>query len=371
MQNPFHDSIYTERRYPRKTDIRGDYFRDQTAIIHSTAFRRLKKKTQVFFVPDNDHVCTRIEHVLHVATIAATICKGLNTASSENWNLNTEMAYTIGLGHDLGHTPFGHSGEYALNKLLGNNYSFVHEINSYRQVEFIENNGLGLNLCFGIKDGIICHNGEIDEQYIEPSKILNNLNLIKRCNVLPNSYEACIMRFSDKIAYLGRDIEDALMLKYIKQSEIPPKVVKFLGDRNGKIINTLIIDIIENSKNINKIGFSDEKFELVNSLKEFNYKYIYKHPQLLKYDNYCSTIIKIIYDYLLNILEKNSNDFDKYDKKNIDQQFSNFYADMYNFYAQTNANNKQIISDYISGMTDNFAIEIAKEIYPKLAPMKL
>ena len=130
MQNNFSENDYIKRTSPREPDVRGDFFRDQTAIIHSTAFRRLKNKTQVFFAPENDHICTRIEHVLHVATIAASICKGLNLAGS---NLNIDMAYAIGLGHDLGHTPFGHAGEDALNKVLGGNKAFIHEINSYRQ----------------------------------------------------------------------------------------------------------------------------------------------------------------------------------------------------------------------------------------------
>jgi dGTPase len=184
MKNPFSESIYLQRTEPRETDVRGDYFRDQTAIIHSTAFRRLKNKTQVFFAPENDHICTRIEHVLHVATIAATICKGLN---KYGWELDIDMAYAIGLGHDLGHTPFGHAGEMALNKILGGNNAFVHEINSYRQVEYLAKKGQGLNLCFGVKDGIICHNGEKDEQYLKPSQILNNLDKIKTRKVVCNS----------------------------------------------------------------------------------------------------------------------------------------------------------------------------------------
>ena len=204
MINPFNEDIYKQRKIARTPDIRGDYFRDQTAIFHSTAFRRLKNKTQVFFAPENDHICTRIEHVLHVATIAVTICKGLN--NYENWNLDADMAYTIGIGHDLGHTPFGHAGEYALNKILGGNNNFVHEINSYRQVEYLANKGEGLNLCFGIKDGIICHNGETDEQYLKPNPVLNDLDKIIKRDAIPNSYEGCITRFSDKIAYLGRDI---------------------------------------------------------------------------------------------------------------------------------------------------------------------
>src|SRR3989339_1132510 len=140
MKNPFDEKTYLQRTIEREMDIRGDYFRDQTAIIHSMPFRRLKHKTQVFYAPDNDHVCTRIEHVLHVATIAATVCKGLNRYG---WDLDMEMAYAIGIGHDLGHAPFGHQGEKALDKILGGNNAFVHEVNSYRVVEKLANNGQG------------------------------------------------------------------------------------------------------------------------------------------------------------------------------------------------------------------------------------
>ena len=160
FSNPFQNETYRIRPKEKKTDCRGDFFRDQTAIIHSLPFRRLKHKTQVFFAPENDHICTRIEHVLHVATIAATICKGLN--NSGNWDINAEMAFAIGLGHDLGHAPFGHSGERALNGIFKAD-AFKHEIHSLRVADKLANDGEGLNLTFGVRDGIICHCGESDE----------------------------------------------------------------------------------------------------------------------------------------------------------------------------------------------------------------
>ena len=143
--NPLSDEDYKERVKPREEDIRGPYFRDQTAIIHSLPYRRLKHKTQVFFSPKNDHVCTRIEHSLHVATIAATIARGLD--------LNEEMTYAIGLAHDLGHAPFGHSGERALNDLCGDIGGFVHELHGFRMVDKLGNRGKSLNLTYPIKNG--------------------------------------------------------------------------------------------------------------------------------------------------------------------------------------------------------------------------
>lgn len=360
MVNPLPENIYLKRQIPREPDIRGDYFRDQTAIIHSTAFRRLKNKTQVFFAPENDHICTRIEHVLHVATIAETICKGLNNYGA---NLNPDMAFAIGLGHDLGHTPFGHAGEKALNKLLGGNNAFVHEINSYRQVEYLAYKGTGLNLCYAVKDGIICHNGEKDEQYLKPDNKEKDLDKIKDRKYVASSYEGVITRFADKIAYLGRDIEDAIVAGFISENDIPSDVKKIIGNKNGKIINHLILDLIENSKESDIIGFSDNTYELVIKLKHFNYKYIYAHPELQRYDKFCDKIINNIFDHLYNLLEKNNFNFDKYNESGIDldKNFGEYLLDMKDFYKDNTPKN-QIITDYVAGMTDTFALNSIKQI---------
>ncbi len=364
MKNPFPNEVYEKRSEEREIDVRGNYFRDQTAIIHSTAFRRLKHKTQVFFAPENDHICTRIEHVLHVATIAATICKGLNQKNSDNWNLDADMAYAIGLGHDLGHTPFGHAGEKALDIIFGGNNTFIHEINSYRQVQYLANSGRGLNLCFGVKDGIICHNGEKDEQSLKPCQVQNNLDQIFTRNVIPNSYEGCITRFADKIAYLGRDIEDAIVAGFITMKDIPKEIADKIGIKNGQIINELIVDIIENSKYSDIISLSDEKFELLTKLKKFNYQYIYNHKILKEYDDFCEKIIKNLFDHLSEIFDKNYFNTEKYLESNIELNvnFGKYLIGMKSFYLANLTNSSQIISDYISGMTDFFALESIKQI---------
>lgn len=361
MINPLKPEKYKERTYHRTEDIRGAFFRDQTAIIHSTPFRRLKNKTQVFYAPENDHICTRIEHVLHVATITRTICKGLNLSG---WQLDDEMAYAIGLGHDLGHTPFGHAGEVALNEKLGGNNAFVHEVNSYRQVQFLANNGKGLNLTYGVKDGIISHNGETDEQKLKPVKKTNNLNEIKDRKIVPSSFEGCIMRFSDKIAYLGRDIEDAFVAGFITEKDIPLSVKKILGNKNGEIINTLILDIIEHSKDKDYLGFSDEKYEQLTDLKKFNYEKIYNHPVLLNYNKFCRRIIFTLFDYLYDIYNLNKYNFPDYQKSNIDldKNFGEYIESMKDFYANQKNTPQIIVTDYISGMTDFFALQAIKQI---------
>ncbi len=360
-----------ERTIPKEEDIRGCYYRDQTAIIHSRPFRRLKHKTQVFFSPDDDHVCTRIEHVLHVASIAATICRGLKSKKDSKWELNEDLAYSIGLGHDLGHAPFGHSGESQLSYILGNG-NFMHELNSYRVVEKLANQGDGLNLTYAVKDGIICHNGEVFEQSIKPDFTVKNLEKINNKKNNPSTWEGCIVRFSDKIAYLGRDIEDALIANLIDKENIPKAIKSQIGSSNGEIINYLVLNLIENSTE-EEISFSKECHELIVELKDFNYKSIYKHPRIKKYENYCRSIISTLYDYLSKLYCANHWDLDWYLKEenlDLDIFFGNYLKGMKDFYLKEKKSNKwtegqlgqQIILDYISGMTDKFAIDCMREV---------
>jgi dGTPase len=361
MENPFPEDVYLKRTVKRKNDIRGYYFRDQTAIIHSMAFRRLKNKTQVFFAPENDHVCTRIEHVLHVATVAATICKGLNEAG---WKLDTELAYAIGLGHDLGHTPFGHSGESMLNQLLLPE-GFKHEINSYRVVEFIANGGKGLNLTYAVKDGIINHNGEkFEENNIEPRRELVDLNTIHDRNYFPCTYEGCIIRFADKIAYLGRDIEDAITAKFISEKDIPDIIRKKIGTRNGEIINHLALDLVSNSKKKNKIGFSDPMHELIKELGKFNYDKIYRHPEMLIYEKMGQNIIKELFEHFSQLYLEFGHNYKEYQARTltIDKMFGTFLEHLEDRYKQEGNVPNRIVTDYIAGMTDLFALDAMQQI---------
>ena len=361
MKNPLDASVYTKRTVPKTHPVRGEFFRDQTAIIHSLPFRRLKHKTQVFFSPENDHVCTRIEHVLHVATIAATICKGLNQSG---WDLNPDMAYAIGLGHDIGHTPFGHAGEAVLNQKLKSDVKFMHEVNSYRVVEYLANDGKGMNLTYGVKDGIINHNGEKFEQYLEPGTTINDLENIKDRTHYATSYEGCITRFSDKIAYLGRDVEDAIIAGFISKKKIPDDIKKDLGTTNGQIIDGFVKDLIENSKKQSKVGFSDSMFDKLKALKEFNYHYIYNHRDILHYRKMGENILSELFDYLIELFSDNGYDFKKYSSSRIllDNRFGSYLKTMKKFYSKGNNVPKLIVCDYIAGMTDNFALESIKQI---------
>jgi dGTPase len=360
MKNPLPDDIYIKRTIEKDTPMRGHYFRDQTAIIHSLPFRRLKHKTQVFFAPENDHVCTRIEHVLHVASIAKSICLGLNHFG---WQLDADLAFAIGLGHDLGHAPFGHEGEFFLNKRLGGGNSFVHEINSFRVVEHLANDGNGLNLTYGVKDGIISHNGESFEQYLIPDTSVKNLELIKDRKVKPSSYEGCIVRVSDKIAYLGRDIEDAITAGFIERSDIPKSVCENIGSTNSQIIDKLVNDVIFHSKSSEKIGFSDIIYEQIIVFKDFNYKQIYQHPNKERNNISAGKIIYALFDYLLFLYERYNCDYKAYQNEtlSLDISFGEYLERMKQFYADEK-NPEVMVTDYVSGMTDSFAMDCMAQI---------
>lgn len=369
MKNPLSEADYLKRNVEKEYPIRGDFFRDQTAIIHSMPFRRLKHKTQVFFSPENDHVCTRIEHVMHVATIGATICKGL---IKQGWELNVEMAFAMGLGHDLGHAPFGHAGETALNRKLKSDFKFVHEVNSFRVVQYLANYGKGLNLTYGVKDGIINHNGEKFVQYLEPSPVKNDLDKIVDRNSIASSYEGIIIRFSDIISYLGRDIEDAVVAKFITLSDVPEAIRDSIGKSNGDIISALVIDLINHSKDSDKIGFSDEMFEKLKILKMFNYKHIYLHPSIMKYRNKGEAILEELFDYLLNLYDNFGQDYEQYSHGNspLSTYFGSYLIKMKELYDNENNIPKRIVTDYIAGMTDNYALEAYKSIKLPI-PIKL
>lgn len=360
------------RTMPREEDIRGCYYRDQTAIFHSKPFRRLKYKTQVFFNPNDDHICTRIEHVLHVATISATICRGLNGKKEEEWQLNEDMAYAIALGHDLGHTPFGHAGEAALARILGGKDKFIHEVNSYRVVEKLISGGQGLNLTYAVKDGIICHNGEQFERSITPDFTVKDLDSIHSRRFLPSTYEGAIVRFSDKIAYLGRDIEDAIVAGFIKKDDIPTQIRTRVGNSNSDIINYLVNDLVTHSTE-EAIAVSEEAHQLMLSLIQFNYQNIYKHPLQLEVESSCDRIVTTIFEYLLGLCAEFDWSGGQYKGKKtrvLDAYFADYLENMSSCYRSEAERmgwteeqmKQQVVTDYLSGMTDRFALECVREI---------
>lgn len=359
MKNQLAEAELKKRMHERETDIRSEYYRDTTAIIHSSPFRRLKHKTQVFFAPSNDHICTRIEHVLHVASIASAICRGLN--------LDTELAWAIGMGHDLGHTPFGHVGEHIISQLMtqAGLDKFEHEVNSLRVVDFLAEHGKGLNLTYAVRDGIVSHCGEQFCQNLEPDFAVKDFSSItSRKQLIPSTWEGVVVRFSDIIAYLGRDFEDAQRLSIVSEEELPAVVVRHLGNTNGQIINSLVNDMIDCSIKTGKIGFSDSVFEAVLAMKKFNYEHIYKSPILDGYEKYFSRLIRLIVSYLQELFDTWGFETQEYfvERNMLAAGFSQYVHDMKEPYLVYDGNYDRLVFDYVSGMSDNFCLDCANEI---------
>jgi dGTPase len=359
MQNQLSDLDLKTRLHERTSDVRGAYYRDTTAIIHSSPFRRLKHKTQVFFAPSNDHICTRMEHCLHVASIASTICRGLG--------LDTELAWAIGMGHDLGHTPFGHTGENILSGFMEKEgfTRFEHEINSLRVVDFLCEHGKGLNLTYAVRDGIVCHNGESLVKTLKPDFKVKDLSSLKqRKGLVPATYEGVIVRFSDSIAYLGRDFEDASRLNIVRGEQLPQIVLEKLGSSNAEIIDTLVNDVIDHSCFDKGISFSDELFPAVQAMIGFNYENIYKSPMLEGYERYFSRLLRLIIDYLTMLLDINGFEEKGYasEKNMLAMGFYHHLVDMRLAYIEHDGSLDRLIYDYVAGMSDNFCLDCANEI---------
>ena len=284
---------------------RSEYERDYTRILHSLAYRRLKHKTQVFFNIGNDHICTRMEHVQHVESVSCTIAKYLG--------LNVDLTRAIAMGHDLGHAPFGHEGEVELTNIrneLGLD-DFWHERNSLRIIDNIElleddsSNYQNLNLTYAVRDGIISHCGEVDDNGIIPRTEKIDLNkFTKSGEYQAYTWEGCVVKVADKIAYLGRDIEDAIRMDFIESKDLKElrEISKVYGEKimnTTVIIHNFIISICENSSPEAGIRLSEEHNKMLKRIKDFNYRAIYKNPKFDVYRKYVALVIRSIYDTLI------------------------------------------------------------------------
>ena len=255
-----------------ESDIRPAYFRDIDRIIYSLSYTRYIDKTQVFSLKENDHISKRIIHVQFVSKIAKTIGRALG--------LNEDLIEAIALGHDLGHVPFGHVGEKILNdiSLKYDNTYFNHNVQSVRELMSLEKNGQGLNITIQVLDGILCHNGEfLSGKYIPKKKSVqtflddyNNTYINEKANtmLIPMTLEGCVVRISDIVGYIGRDIEDAIMLGILKKEELPKEITSVLGNNNREIINTIVTDIINNSLNKPYLLLSDDVYKALKALKK-------------------------------------------------------------------------------------------------------
>ena len=378
------DMIKREKKlYSRNNDIRSDFERDYTRIIHSNAYKRMKHKTQVFFSPENDHICTRIEHVTHVESISYTIANYLG--------LNTELTKAIATAHDIGHSPFGHQGEKILSEISKRDVGegFWHEKNGVTSVDKIEllsdnmGNMQNLNLTYAVRDGIISHCGEINENFIKPREEAINLDYYTAPNqYAPYTWEGCVVKIADKISYLGRDIQDAITIGILDDKMESLKALLGYGKEetinNTVIINGLIYDLCENSNPKRGLCFSQGGFETINKIKDFNYKNIYLSERIQPSNKYFEIIINEIYNTLKNTFDKeNTLEKIKLIEKTYPKVIGNFKEWLENYWNLER--NEKLKNDvlfdisnekdyskaiilYIAGMTDNFAIETYQNI---------
>lgn len=355
--------------------FRTEFQRDVHRIIYSQSFRRLRHKTQVFYFPQNDHVSTRLDHVLFVASAARTVARCLG--------LNEDLAEAIGLAHDIGHTPFGHQGQDFLNEIINKHPeikdtipSFNHEVYGLRVVDRIakrDREKPGLNLTWEVRDGIVSHCGEdFTTCKLHPGskdKKLEKISCRKDAGY-PATLEGCIVRLIDKVAYCGKDIEDALAAEIIKEDDIPPLIKKELGHTNGKLIGTCLESIIEESIDKDYIAISKRCGDLMHELIDnFNNRHIYHSEKAEGYKKQAQQTLTLLYDDLLKLLEntKRCSDF------NIDRQTPQVYKLLKDYCEEYCKNgtkiyseedpNEIIILDFIAGMTDTFAVRSFEELF--------
>ncbi len=344
---PDSDAIYL---HENKDDFRTPFFRDVDRIIYTLAFVRYSDKTQVFSFKENDHLTKRMIHIQYVAKIARTIGRALG--------LNEDLIEAAALGHDLGHTPFGHVGEAILNEIsLENNEGyFNHNVHSVRLLMYIENYGKGLNITLQTLDAIMCHNGEFASQMYEVKKKSKEefLSEYESCykdksaikKLRPMTLEGAVVRISDLIAYLGRDIEDAKRMGLIDFSDIPLSIKENLGTSNREIVNTIVMDIINNSIGKDYIKLSDDVFKSIVELKKFNYENIYYKAYTEEEKDKLKLMLNTLFNKYMKDLENNNTD------SNI---IKSFLANMSDEYKNSNSN-ARIVIDYIAGMTDDYTL---------------
>lgn len=292
-------------------DIRPVFQRDRDRILHCKAFRRLKNKTQVFLTPKGDHYRTRLSHTLEVSQNARTIAKALR--------MNEDLVEAIALGHDLGHTPFGHAGEHVLNELCED--GFRHNEQSVRTVEKLEKDGKGLNLTWEVRDGILNH----------------------QMATMPHTLEGKIVRLSDKIAYINHDIDDAIRAHVLTEEEIPLELKKTLGYTTRARLNTLIHNIIKNSMGKDDIVMSDEIHEAMIELRRFMYKNVYQNPVAKGEEAKAKAMLKQLFRFYM---------------ENID-----LLPEKYLRMRDAGEKEERVVSDYIAGMTDQYAITKFSEYF--------
>ena len=308
----FSDESRGRDRDEEPCPMRTIYQRDRDRIIHCKAFRRLKHKTQVFLAPEGDHYRTRLTHTLEVAQIARSIARALN--------INEDLTEAIALGHDLGHTPFGHAGERTLNSLCP--MGFAHYRQSIRVVEFLEKDGQGLNLTWEVRDGILNH----------------------RTSGNPSTLEGKAVRLSDKIAYINHDIDDGIRAGILKESDIPSEYTDVLGNSTKERLNTMISDIIMNSIGKNDLVMSEPVHKAMTELRKFMFESLYLNPTAKSEEAKADKLITELYRYYVANTDKLPDTYKR-------------------FITEFDERPEQVVCDYIAGMSDQYSISKFQEIF--------
>lgn len=335
-----------------ENDFRTPFSRDVDRILYSLSFQRYMDKTQVFSFKENDHLTKRMIHVLYVSKIARTIGRALN--------LNEDLIEAGALGHDLGHTPFGHVGEAILNEIslrAGCGY-FNHNVHSVRLLMNIENYGNGKNITLQTLDAILCHNGELVMGKYEPKWNKTKDDFLRdyertykdkntSLQLIPMTLEGCVVRISDLIAYLGRDIDDAIRMKLLTWEDVPNNIISVLGKSNKEIVNSIVTDVINNSLGKNYIKLSNEVFEAIKNLKDFNYKNIYYKAYTEEEKEKLKVMLNTLYNAYINDLNNNN------EESNIIKSYLDNMSDEY----KNNNSKERIVIDYIAGMTDDYTLK--------------
>ncbi len=352
------DAIRKETEPSILAGHRQEFSIDSDRILHSHAYSRYIDKTQVFYLIKNDHITHRVLHVQFVSKIARTVGRLLR--------LNEDLIEAVALGHDIGHTPFGHDGERFLSDICvakGIGY-FHHNIQGVRFLRDIERKGRGWNLTLQVLDGILCHDGEIHEQSLVPGagKSFESLDYEIAAKsrdtayqIRPMTLEGCVVRLADTISYIGRDIEDAIRLEIINRDEIPPSCTRVLGDTNGTIVYTLVQDLVTSSIGKANVSFSDEVSEALRIMKEFNWRKIYENPRIKSQQEKIRLMFELLFEKYLEDYVKGREDSDV---------FVEFLEGMSERYISSNAP-AAIVRDFISGMTDDyFLAQCKKKLFP-------
>jgi dGTPase len=360
-----HDSLLGERAFkdndawrshPEEPDMmRSRFAVDRDRILYSGAYRRYHGKTQVFSFTNliDEEMTNRNLHIAYVSQISRTIGKYLG--------LNTELIEAIALGHDLGHCPFGHDGEKALSEScdaagIGH---FHHNIESLHIVDSISRKGQGLNLTFQVRDGIISHDGEVHNTQLKPQKdkseddinaYIQSKKSGKNVSWMPATLEACVVRITDTIAYIGQDIEDAIRYNILRRDELPKEQVRYLGNKNSQIIETLVQSVIANSYEKDYIAFDDETSEQLLELKKFNYKRIYTDENVKKSNALIYRTMRIMFEKYLDDIHKGN------DQSKIFKHFLNHKTDKY----LDRFSPAEQVRDFIATMTDRYYNEEIK-----------